>query len=166
MNWQLLKALSSISRSFRSCILPRMAAKDKGRKRSLGFSIDALLGPQPTKMAVLSHHEQVVVVGQSLSCAELRLEDSALWRRFNAIGTEMIVTRSGRRMFPTLQCSLHGLQPEQRCADKTLNELIILFFSHLSSYSLMVDFQCSDRKRYRYSFHQSKWIVAGPGCCH
>lgn len=104
-----------------------MAAKDKGRKRSLGFSIDALLGPQPTKMAVLSHHEQFVVVGQSLSCAELRLEDSALWRRFNAIGTEMIVTRSGRRMFPTLQCSLHGLQPEQRCADKTLNELIFVF---------------------------------------
>ncbi|EJW70523.1 hypothetical protein WUBG_18569 [Wuchereria bancrofti] len=27
----------------------------------------------------------------------------------------------------------------------------------------MVDLTCIDNKRYRYAFHQSKWIVAGPG---
>lgn len=47
-------------------------------------------------------------------------------------------------MFPTLQISLTGL------------------ISNLD-YSIMVDLNCIDNKRYRYSFHQSKWIVAGPG---
>ncbi|VDD90245.1 unnamed protein product [Enterobius vermicularis] len=47
-------------------------------------------------------------------------------------------------MFPTLQVSLTGLDPSLK-------------------YSLMVDLTCIDNKRYRYAFHQSKWIVAGPG---
>uniref|UniRef100_A0AC34Q5M6 T-box domain-containing protein n=1 Tax=Panagrolaimus sp. JU765 TaxID=591449 RepID=A0AC34Q5M6_9BILA len=56
----------------------------------------------------------------------------------------MIVTKTGRRMFPTIQLTSAGLDPS-------------------STYSFMVDFNCVDKKRYRYSFHQSKWIVAGPG---
>lgn len=47
-------------------------------------------------------------------------------------------------MFPTLQVTVSGLEPSVR-------------------YSLMVDLTCIDNKRYRYAFHQSKWIVAGPG---
>lgn len=47
-------------------------------------------------------------------------------------------------MFPTLQITVKGLLPT-------------------ASYSFMVDFACIDNKRYRYSFHQSKWMVAGPG---
>uniref|UniRef100_A0A183BKJ7 T-box domain-containing protein n=1 Tax=Globodera pallida TaxID=36090 RepID=A0A183BKJ7_GLOPA len=72
------------------------------------------------------------------------LKGASLWRRFHALGTEMIVTRSGRRMFPTLQVAVVRLERNV-------------------SYSLMIDFQCTDRKRYRYSFHQSNWVVAGPG---
>lgn len=47
-------------------------------------------------------------------------------------------------MFPTLQISIKGLEP-------------------LSKYSILVDFVCIDQKRYRYSFHQSKWVIAGTG---
>uniref|UniRef100_A0A915CTM2 T-box domain-containing protein n=1 Tax=Ditylenchus dipsaci TaxID=166011 RepID=A0A915CTM2_9BILA len=47
-------------------------------------------------------------------------------------------------MFPPLQISISGLDPTLK-------------------YSLMVDFVCVDNKRYRYSFHQSKWVIAGPG---
>uniref|UniRef100_A0A914GUJ2 T-box domain-containing protein n=1 Tax=Globodera rostochiensis TaxID=31243 RepID=A0A914GUJ2_GLORO len=47
-------------------------------------------------------------------------------------------------MFPTLQVAVVRLERNV-------------------SYSLMIDFQCTDRKRYRYSFHQSNWVVAGPG---
>ncbi len=47
-------------------------------------------------------------------------------------------------MFPTLQIAVRGLDP-------TL------------LYSLSVDFRPLDNKRYRYSFHQSKWTVAGTG---
>ncbi|VDN01586.1 unnamed protein product [Thelazia callipaeda] len=81
---------------------------------------------------------------EALQNVSVRLEGSTLWNRFHAYGTEMIVTKTGRRMFPTLQVSVSGLQPSMR-------------------YSLMVDLTCIDNKRYRYAFHQSKWIVAGPG---
>ena len=47
-----------------------------------------------------------------------------------------------RRMFPTLQMSVIGLDPE-------------------SEYLMMVDFIPCDDKRYRYSFHSSCWVVAG-----
>lgn len=49
---------------------------------------------------------------------------------------------SFRRMFPTLQVRVSGLDPE-------------------ASYSMVMDFQTCDDKRYRYSFHASCWIVAG-----
>ncbi|RCN50895.1 T-box [Ancylostoma caninum] len=49
-----------------------------------------------------------------------------------------------RRMFPVLSISINGLEPS-------------------ANYSLMVDMECVDSKRYRYSFHQSKWTATGPG---
>uniref|UniRef100_A0A1I8EA51 T-box domain-containing protein n=3 Tax=Wuchereria bancrofti TaxID=6293 RepID=A0A1I8EA51_WUCBA len=80
----------------------------------------------------------------ALRNVSMRLEGATLWNKFHAYGTEMIVTKTGRRMFPTLQVAISGLEPSVR-------------------YSLMVDLTCIDNKRYRYAFHQSKWIVAGPG---
>lgn len=47
-----------------------------------------------------------------------------------------------RRMFPTFQVRLFGLDP-------------------LADYMLMMDFVPVDDKRYRYSFHSSSWVVAG-----
>ena len=47
-----------------------------------------------------------------------------------------------RRMFPTFQVRLQGLDPS-------------------SKYILMMDFVPVDDKRYRYAFHSSKWLVAG-----
>ncbi|EPB75848.1 T-box [Ancylostoma ceylanicum] len=57
-----------------------------------------------------------------------KLEGISLWRRFHALGTEMIVTKSGRRMFPVLSISINGLEPS-------------------ANYSLMVDMECVDSKR-------------------
>ncbi|XP_014247040.1 T-box transcription factor TBX10-like isoform X2 [Cimex lectularius] len=65
-----------------------------------------------------------------------------LWREFNSLGTEMIVTKSGRKMFPTFQVKFSGMVPD-------------------STYVLMVDFVPLDDKRYRYLFHSSSWVVAG-----
>ncbi|CAG7819768.1 unnamed protein product [Allacma fusca] len=70
------------------------------------------------------------------------LEMKALWDEFNELGTEMIVTKAGRRMFPTYQVRLYGMDP-------------------LSDYMLMMDFIPVDDKRYRYAFHSSSWVVAG-----
>lgn len=63
------------------------------------------------------------------------LEMKPLWDEFNELGTEMIVTKAGRRMFPTFQARLFGLAPD-------------------SMYMLMMDFVPVDDKRYRYAFHR------------
>ncbi|KAL0266601.1 UNVERIFIED_CONTAM: hypothetical protein PYX00_009098 [Menopon gallinae] len=76
-----------------------------------------------------------------VSCGAI-LEMKPLWDEFNELGTEMIVTKAGRRMFPTFQARLYGLDP-------------------LSDYILMMDFVPVDDKRYRYAFHSSSWVVAG-----
>ncbi|XP_074641324.1 T-box transcription factor TBX1-B-like [Tubulanus polymorphus] len=76
-----------------------------------------------------------------------KLEAKALWDEFNELGTEMIVTKAGRRMFPTFQTRLFGLDPT-------------------SSYMLIMDFLPVDDKRYRYSFHTSSWVVAGKADPH
>ncbi|XP_069713175.1 T-box transcription factor TBX10 [Phaenicophaeus curvirostris] len=74
--------------------------------------------------------------------AAARLEMSSLWEEFNRLGTEMIVTKAGRRMFPTFQVKLSGLDP-------------------LADYVLLMDFVPLDDKRYRYAFHSSSWLAAG-----
>ena len=37
------------------------------------------------------------------------LENKELWDKFSEFGTEMIITRTGRRMFPTVRCSFANL---------------------------------------------------------
>ncbi|XP_021568866.1 T-box transcription factor TBX1 [Carlito syrichta] len=48
----------------------------------------------------------------------------------------------GRRMFPTFQVKLFGMDP-------------------MADYMLLMDFVPVDDKRYRYAFHSSSWLVAG-----
>ncbi|XP_067652020.1 T-box transcription factor TBX20-like [Haliotis asinina] len=81
------------------------------------------------------------VIGE-LDCVECRLETKELWDKFHDLGTEMIITKTGRRMFPTLRVSFAGLDPEQR-------------------YIVVMDVVPVDNKRYRYAYHRSSWLVAG-----
>ncbi|KAH1018206.1 hypothetical protein HUJ05_006018 [Dendroctonus ponderosae] len=76
----------------------------------------------------------------ALSSSSAILEMKHLWDEFYSLGTEMIVTKAGRRMFPTFQVKLCGLDLH-------------------SEYMLMMDFVPVDDKRYRYAFHS--WVVAG-----
>ncbi|KAL4712397.1 hypothetical protein ACJJTC_001558 [Scirpophaga incertulas] len=95
--------------------------------------------PQPPRVQISS---QNVTLHSAVSRCTATLELSALWRSFHELGTEMIVTKAGRRMFPALQARLGGLQPN-------------------ADYLLLVDFVPLDDKRYRYAFHSSSWVVAG-----
>ncbi|XP_001629268.3 T-box transcription factor TBX20 [Nematostella vectensis] len=79
---------------------------------------------------------------EELDCAEMCLEGRELWGRFNELGTEMIITKSGRRMFPTLRISVSGVQPK-------------------ANYMVLLDIVPVDDKRYRYAYHRSTWLVAG-----
>ncbi|XP_029851249.3 T-box transcription factor TBX1-A-like [Ixodes scapularis] len=77
-----------------------------------------------------------------LASVSAALEMKGLWDEFNSLGTEMIVTKAGRRMFPTFQVKLYGMDPQ-------------------ADFMLMMDFVPVDNKRYRYAFHSSSWMVAG-----
>ncbi len=77
-----------------------------------------------------------------LSEIECFLETDDLWKRFHELGTEMIITKSGRRMFPSLRVSFSGA-----------------YFS--DKYLIAMDIVPTDCKRYRYAYHRSSWLVAG-----
>nr|XP_046914053.1 T-box transcription factor TBX2-A-like [Dermatophagoides farinae] len=81
------------------------------------------------------------------NCEELmkidaKLETKELWEKFHELGTEMIITKTGRRMFPTCRVSFHNTDPMAR-------------------YAVLMDIVPVDNKRYRYAYHRSSWLVAG-----
>ncbi|KAH9424032.1 T-box transcription factor tbx20 [Dermatophagoides pteronyssinus] len=81
------------------------------------------------------------------NCEELmkidaKLETKELWEKFHELGTEMIITKTGRRMFPTCRVSFHNTDPMAR-------------------YAVLMDILPVDNKRYRYAYHRSSWLVAG-----
>ncbi|KAG7463544.1 hypothetical protein MATL_G00177750 [Megalops atlanticus] len=90
------------------------------------------LPPTPCDPSPPSSMEEIQV---ELQCADL-------WKRFHDIGTEMIITKAGRRMFPAMRVKILGLDPRQQ-------------------YYISMDIVPVDSKRYRYVYHSSKWMVAG-----
>uniref|UniRef100_A0A3B4B1N7 T-box domain-containing protein n=1 Tax=Periophthalmus magnuspinnatus TaxID=409849 RepID=A0A3B4B1N7_9GOBI len=74
------------------------------------------------------------------SSIRINLENSDLWKSFHNVGTEMIITKHGRRMFPHCSVSLSGLQP-------------------FANYVIMVDMIPVDG--YKYKWKKEQWEVAG-----
>ncbi|KAK3606508.1 hypothetical protein CHS0354_041460 [Potamilus streckersoni] len=88
-------------------------------------------------------HKRMLGGGQGDSIdknIKITLENRELWNKFHQLGTEMIITKTGRRMFPTIKASLEGLDPH-------------------SKYILLVDIVPVDDCRYKY--HNSEWVVTG-----
>ncbi|KAK6302152.1 hypothetical protein J4Q44_G00282050 [Coregonus suidteri] len=71
---------------------------------------------------------------------KMELENGSLWKQFCSVGTEMIITKKGRRMFPQLRVKLSGLNPGLR-------------------YILLLDVVPVDTSRYR--FQGDTWQVVG-----
>ncbi|ELU15946.1 hypothetical protein CAPTEDRAFT_152028 [Capitella teleta] len=71
---------------------------------------------------------------------KVELEYKDLWNDFHQYQTEMVITKSGRRIFPALKIKVSGL-------DKR------------SKYILLMDIVAVDDCRYK--FHNSRWVVAG-----
>ncbi|XP_011183778.1 T-box transcription factor TBX18 [Zeugodacus cucurbitae] len=76
----------------------------------------------------------------SLPDAEVKLQNDQLWKQFHQIGTEMIITKSGRRMFPSMRLSLSGLEDE-------------------SNYCVLLEMVPIGDCRYKFS--GSQWMPAG-----
>ncbi|XP_062410875.1 T-box-containing protein TBX6L-like [Sardina pilchardus] len=70
----------------------------------------------------------------------MTLENSDLWRSFHNLGTEMIITKPGRRMFPHCNISVSGLSP-------------------YTNYFIIVDMVPVDN--FRYKWNKEQWEVAG-----
>ena len=79
-----------------------------------------------------------------LDAVKCTLDNKDLWDKFCEFGTEMIITRTGRRMFPTVRCSFSNLDTEPGV-----------------KYLVLLDIVPCDNKRYRYAYHRSAWLVAG-----
>ncbi|XP_015592652.1 T-box transcription factor TBX20 [Cephus cinctus] len=88
------------------------------------------------------HRRRTSCNSDELRDVECHLETKELWDKFNDLGTEMIITKTGRRMFPTCRVSFSGLRTEGR-------------------YAVLMDIVPVDNKRYRYAYHRSSWLVAG-----
>ncbi|XP_035208433.1 optomotor-blind protein-like isoform X2 [Stegodyphus dumicola] len=71
---------------------------------------------------------------------KVTLESKDLWDKFHALGTEMVITKSGRRMFPAFKVRVSGLDKKAK-------------------YILLMDIVAADDCRYK--FHNSRWVVAG-----
>uniref|UniRef100_G3TPV6 T-box transcription factor 10 n=1 Tax=Loxodonta africana TaxID=9785 RepID=G3TPV6_LOXAF len=79
-----------------------------------------------------------------VSSVTVQLEMKALWEEFHQLGTEMIVSKAGRRMFPTFQVKILGMDT-------------------LADYVLLMDFVPLDDKRYRSGPGSLAWTEAHPG---
>ncbi|KAI5087252.1 brachyury protein-like A, partial [Silurus meridionalis] len=71
---------------------------------------------------------------------KLSLEDAELWNKFKELTNEMIVTKTGRRMFPVLRASVSGLDPN-------------------AMYSVLLDFVAADNNRWKYV--NGEWVPGG-----
>ncbi|XP_046738811.1 optomotor-blind protein-like isoform X2 [Diprion similis] len=71
---------------------------------------------------------------------KVTLEGKELWDKFHELGTEMVITKSGRQMFPQMKFRVSGLDAKAK-------------------YMLLLDIVAADE--FRYKFHNSRWMVAG-----
>ncbi|CAF1548532.1 unnamed protein product, partial [Adineta ricciae] len=90
----------------------------------------------------LQQHKDDDQVDDDSNDADLKveLENKQLWDAFHTHGTEMVITKSGRRIFPAFKVKVTGLNPQAK-------------------YVFLMDIQAADA--HRYKFHNSKWMVAG-----
>ncbi|XP_076867778.1 T-box transcription factor TBX6L isoform X2 [Brachyhypopomus gauderio] len=65
-----------------------------------------------------------------------------LWDKFNNIGTEMLITKTGRRMFPSCKVTVTGLNPRVK-------------------YVVMMDMVPFDDNKYKWSMN--RWETSGAG---
>ncbi|TSL28147.1 T-box transcription factor TBX6L [Bagarius yarrelli] len=73
------------------------------------------------------------------------LQGRSLWEKFNNVGTEMLITKTGRRMFPSCRVTVMGLNPKVK-------------------YVLMMDMVPFDNNKYKWN--RDHWEVSGTSETH
>ncbi|XP_012671923.1 T-box transcription factor TBX5-like [Clupea harengus] len=77
---------------------------------------------------------------QGIEGIQVFLHEKDLWTKFHTVTTEMIITKAGRRMFPSYKIRVTGLNPKAK-------------------YILLMDIVPVDT--HRYKFADNKWSVSG-----
>ncbi|XP_036385503.1 T-box transcription factor TBX5-A [Megalops cyprinoides] len=83
---------------------------------------------------------QSTFVQQGMEGIKVFLHERELWTKFHEVGTEMIITKAGRRMFPSYKVKVSELNPKTK-------------------YILLMDVVPADD--HRYKFADNKWSVTG-----
>ncbi|XP_064163797.1 T-box transcription factor TBX5-A-like [Anguilla rostrata] len=83
---------------------------------------------------------QTTFIQQGMEGIKVYLHEGELWTKFDEVGTEMIITKAGRRMFPSYKAKVTGLNPKTK-------------------YILLMDVVPADD--HRYKFADNKWSVTG-----
>ncbi|XP_055955125.1 T-box transcription factor TBX22 [Patella vulgata] len=83
-----------------------------------------------------------VINENSNNTIQVELHQNDLWTSFHRIGTEMIITKNGRRMFPAPRIKIWGTES-------------------LSLYKIYIDFISPDTNKYRYHYQSSRWMSTG-----
>ncbi|XP_052738895.1 optomotor-blind protein isoform X5 [Bicyclus anynana] len=132
-----------------------------------------LLKPPPPHYAPLPPDDDGVVDDPKVT-----LEGKDLWEKFHKLGTEMVITKSGRQMFPQMKFRVSGLDAKAKyillldivAADdyryKFHNRRMFPAYKvrvsgldKKAKYILLMDIVAADDCRYK--FHNSRWMVAG-----
>uniref|UniRef100_A0A8C6SPF8 T-box transcription factor 5a n=1 Tax=Neogobius melanostomus TaxID=47308 RepID=A0A8C6SPF8_9GOBI len=87
-----------------------------------------------------SPSSQTTYIQQGMEGIKVYLHERELWVKFHEVGTEMIITKAGRRMFPSFKVKVTGLNPKTK-------------------YILLMDVVPADD--HRYKFADNKWSVTG-----
>ncbi|CAJ0941465.1 unnamed protein product, partial [Mesorhabditis belari] len=103
------------------------------------FQISNLLDMQPT---LKDEQKQEPQTSKEVSKVKVRLSNQNLWEKFHTVTTEMVVTKSGRKMFPKLEYLIEGMD-EDACYLLTLKIVRV-----------------DDN---RYKFQCGEWVPAGRG---
>ncbi|XP_071340235.1 T-box transcription factor TBX3 [Trachinotus anak] len=120
-------------------LFPTIALSSRG---SADPSLDTVIHTSPPRQSAMLCRPPEILEGGETADDEpkVHLEASDLWRQFHKCGTEMVITKSGRRMFPPLKARCIGMDRKAK-------------------YILLMDIVAADDCRYK--FHNSRWIVAG-----
>ncbi|CAH8589559.1 unnamed protein product [Heterobilharzia americana] len=124
---------------------------EQGMYESRNTSTSSLLTdsrPCPSSLMLQTNFDAQLGVGSSnLSSPEssgirpeVELVDKPLWDKFHCHGTEMVITKSGRRMFPPFKVKINGLEKRAK-------------------YIVLMDIVALDDCRYK--FQNNLWTVAG-----
>ncbi|XP_028407665.1 uncharacterized protein LOC114530264 [Dendronephthya gigantea] len=135
--------ISTLKSSSGDTIIQPSSSQSVSSPKSAGISSSSK--PEKTRITRKPRSKQVNIsipqTGQcdgNLSDVKVELSREELWKLFHEEGNEMIVSKQGRPLFPTLDMKVSGF-----CPDKM--------------YSVAVKFVCVDKYRYYFDTSRESW---------